>query len=266
MTIGSSRPRRVSAIGQADVGAQRAGFGRAVQLRLREAPQRDDRQRHDRHGQQVGDPGAGESGQDTADQGAHDQGRAVDEPVAADVQLELRAFAGLLEDGVVDDRVDRPRAQREADPQHQRTEDVGGHVLAEAADQRADSQRSVGRHEDRAAAPSIGQDPGGHLEDRDDGGVRGGHQADARRVEADLVHEELLHRNPEHEALQERGQMQRPQPHLQRSGRSQDGEHRGSSGLVGITETSELRRDPRHPSRSGSVAMSRTLGGLRRLR
>src|SRR5215213_5255270 len=40
----------------------------------------------------------------------------------------------------------------------------------------------------------------------------------------------------------------------------------GSSGLDGIAETSELRRDPLHPGRPPSVAMSRTPGRVRRLR
>jgi hypothetical protein len=68
-----------------------------VQLRLREAPQRGDRQRHDRHGQQVGDPGAGDPGHETAAQGAHDEGSTVDESVAADVPVERLAGAGLLD-------------------------------------------------------------------------------------------------------------------------------------------------------------------------
>ena len=49
-----------------------------------------------------------------------------------------------------------------------------------------------------------------------EGCVGGGHHADGCRVEADLAHEQLLDRQPEHEALQGHCDVQGTQPPMQR--------------------------------------------------
>ena len=220
-------------------------LGRPVQVRFGEAQQCDDRQRHDGYRHQVGDSGAGDPGHDTAEESADDESSAVDEPVAAEVVLERGAVAGLLQHRVVDEGVDRPGTQCEAHTQRQRAEGVGGHVVAQCADQRTGCQRGVGHHQDTAAAPAVGEDPRRHLEDRHDRGIGGGHETDARRVETDLIHEELLHGNPEEEALQECGHIQRTQPLLQWARGLHDAGHDVSSS-AGITGTSEPSDRPRH--------------------
>ena len=102
------------------------------------------------------------------------------------------------------------------------------------------ARADAGHDEDAAPAPAVGEDARWHLDDRDDGGVGGGHHADRRRVEADLAHEQLLDRHPEHEALQGDREVQGQQSPLQRGpepgglsrgGWSQGG-HEVSSGLA----------------------------------
>jgi hypothetical protein len=63
--------------------------------------------------------------------------------------------------------------------------------------------------------PSIGENPRRVLEDRCHSRVGGGHHADRRGGEANLVHEEFLDRNPQHRALQRHCDVKRQQPLLQ---------------------------------------------------
>jgi hypothetical protein len=209
--------------------AQRRRLGRPVQRRFGEPQQRDDRQDRDRHGQQVGGPRAQQRGQRTAQQRAEDHPSAVHQAGAPELPLERRAVAGLLHDGVVDDGVQGPGVHREEHAERECAQDIGGHVVAEPAEQRAHRERRAGHHEHTAPAPPVGEDPGGNLEQRHDRRVGRGHQADARGGEADPAHEQLLDRHPEAETLQEHGDVQgeqpSPQPAAARRYRSRDGGH-----------------------------------------
>ena len=107
------------------------------------------------------------------------------------------AVAGLLQDRVVGDRLERARLHREEHAQEQRGHDVHAHVGAEPTDHDADDQRRLGEEDDTPPAPPIGQDPRRHLEQRHHRRVRGGHDRDAAVVEADVGHEQLLDRHPQ---------------------------------------------------------------------
>ncbi len=214
---------------------RRSGVGSRglVQLRFAEAEVGDDRECGERDGQEVGQPGAGEPGDPAAEQRAGDQRDSLDEPDPADALLERVAVAGLLQHRVVDDGVHRPGVHGEVDAEDQRAEDVAGHVVAHPADQRTHRQRDAGHDQHPAAAPPVGEDPGRYFDDRHDRGVGGGHHADRGGVEADLGHEQLLDRRPEHETLQERGDVQWQQPTLQRGPGSDVSQQRGHDDLLG---------------------------------
>ena len=71
------------------------------------------------------------------------------------------------------------------------TDHVGRHVAGQSADEHAGEQRRVGAHQDPLAAPAVGEDPRGHLQQRDDQGVDAGHDTHGGGVEAELGHEQL---------------------------------------------------------------------------
>ena len=125
------------------------------------------------------------SAMQAAGQRARHEPDALDQPQPPDRPLERLAVAGLLEDRVVDDRLERPRLECEEHAEEDRGDHVGGDVLAEAADDDADDRRHRREDEDAAAAPSVGQHPGRQLQDGDDDGVDGRHDPDRCRREAD---------------------------------------------------------------------------------
>jgi hypothetical protein len=124
--------------------------------------------------------------------------------------------AGLLENGVIDDRLDCPGVHREVDAEDERGDDIREHVLAESAHQNADEQRDPGQHQHTSPGPPVGENARDHLDQRNHRGVPGGHHADRGGIEPDLGHEQFLDRDPDPDPLRERGRLQWKEPPRER--------------------------------------------------
>ena len=183
-----------------------------VQPRFTERLERPERGQPERQGDEVGEPGRGDRGQTGPGKGAGHERQALPHPDPSDGCLEGITGADLLEHGVVDDRIHRARLHREEHTEQQGGTDVGRHVGAQSTDQLAGQQGQAGEHQDASAAPSIGEDARGDLQERDDGGIGRRHDPDAAGVETDLAHEQLLDRHPQDHALEQGGDDERAQP------------------------------------------------------
>jgi hypothetical protein len=84
-----------------------------VQLRLAEPQQGDGGENDQGRGHEVGGPERHDLGEHATEQGADDQSRALHEADTPDRALEQVAVAGLLQHGVVGDRLERARLHGE---------------------------------------------------------------------------------------------------------------------------------------------------------
>jgi hypothetical protein len=157
----------------------------------------------------VGQARGRQAGQDTTEQGAAGERGAVPCLDPAEVPFVPVGAAGLLQQGVVDDRVDGPGLQREKDAENHRADDIAGHTGAHRADQHAEQRGSAGEHEHATPAPPVGEDAGRDLQHRHHRRVRGGHRGDQGRGEAELGHEDLLNRYPRRDTGDEQRELQR---------------------------------------------------------
>jgi hypothetical protein len=201
-----------------DVAAQRLRLARLVQARLPERRQPQDREGDERQRGEVGDPGSGHGRERAPTEGAEHQRRALDHPHPAQDRLEALAGAGLLQDRVVDDGVDRAGLHGEVHAQQQGGDDVAGDIGAEPAHHDAEQRAHVADDQDAPPAPPVGEDPRGNLEQRHHRGVGGGHEADGPGREAQLGQEQLLDRHPEGDAAEEGRRSQRGHPAVNGAG------------------------------------------------
>ena len=180
-------------------------LGSLVQPRLTEAQQEHRRHDEERECGEVGDSRRRRRGEGAAGQRTERERHALGHPHPTDDGLEAVARSGLLEDRVVDDGVERAGLHREVDAEEHRGDDVHPDVAAQSADEDAPEGAGVADHQHAAAAPPVGEHSGHDLEQRDEGGVGGGHHADRLWREADLGEEQLLDRHPQGDAPEEEG-------------------------------------------------------------
>ena len=149
--------------GRGDLRPQRHGLLSLVQPGFAETQQDQNGDQRERNGQGSRRNGGAELGDHTTGQGARDQGGALNGSDSSDPLLEQLARPDLLEHRVVDDGVHRAGVHREVDGQHESGTDVGGHLLAEPADQRRQGQGHRRDDQDAASAPAVSEDAGGSL-------------------------------------------------------------------------------------------------------